>query len=133
MNIAAIGVGSNINPDYNIKKAKQILTKDHKLLGSSSFIKTRPIGFKDENDFLNGAFLISTDLKFEEFIEYLKKVEKKLGRIKSYKKFSSRTIDLDLVVWNEKIIDKDFFTRKFLRHSIIELLPNLNNLEKPYR
>ena len=51
MNIAAIGVGSNINPDYNIKKAKQILTKDHKLLGSSSFIKTRPIGFKDKNDF----------------------------------------------------------------------------------
>tara|TARA_B100001964_G_C14250602_1_gene609728 strand:+ start:1480 stop:1875 length:396 start_codon:yes stop_codon:yes gene_type:complete len=131
MNIAAIGVGSNINPDYNIKKAKQILTKDHKLLGSSSFIKTRPIGFKDENDFLNGAFLISTDLKFEEFIEYLKKVEKKLGRIKSYKKFSSRTIDLDLVVWNEKIIDKDFFTRKFLRNSIIELLPNLNNRQKP--
>jgi|TARA_B100002003_G_C14141105_1_gene548703 2-amino-4-hydroxy-6-hydroxymethyldihydropteridine diphosphokinase len=131
MNIAAIGVGSNINPDYNIKKAKQILTKDHKLLGSSSFIKTRPIGFKDENDFLNGAFLVSTDLKFDEFIEYLKKVEKKIGRIKSYKKFSSRTIDLDLVVWNDKIIDNDFFTRKFLRHSIIELLPNLNNLEKP--
>ncbi len=89
------------------------------------------MGFKDENDFLNGAFLISTDLKFEEFIEYLKKVEKKLGRIKSYKKFSSRTIDLDLVVWNEKIIDKDFFTRKFLRNSIIELLPNLNNRQKP--
>ena len=131
MNIAAIGVGSNINPDYNIKKAKQILTKDHKLLGSSSFIKTRPIGFKDKNDFLNGAFLVSTDLKFEEFAEYLKKVEKKVGRIKSHKKFTSRTIDLDLVVWNEKIIDKDFFTRKFLRHSIIELLPNLNNLEKP--
>jgi 2-amino-4-hydroxy-6-hydroxymethyldihydropteridine diphosphokinase len=125
MNIAVIGIGSNINPFDNIKKAKKVISSEQKLLGESKFVKTKPVGFKNQPDFINGAFLIETDLELKELRAYLKNVEIKLGRKKSSNKFTSRTIDLDIIVWNNTVIDNDFYEREFVRNSVKELLPEL--------
>lgn len=124
MNTAVIGVGSNINPEDNIKHAKQKISSKVKLIRSSSFVKTEPIGFKNQDNFCNGAFLVETVMKFEKFEAFLKKVEIELGRTKNVNKDRPRTIDLDIVVWNNKVVDKEVYDRAFLKNSIIELIPD---------
>lgn len=127
MNTAAIGVGSNIEPVENIEKAEKYISSDHSLIKSSSFIKTEPLGFKDQNDFLNGAFLVKTKLSKNEFIKYLKSVEDKLGRVRTDNKNGPRTIDLDVLIWNGDIQDEDCLRRDFLRKCLNELGYKLNS------
>ena len=121
MNTVAIGVGSNIDPNENISKAKKYISKDHSLIRSSRFVKTKPVGYEKQDDFMNGAFLVKTDLDKEDFINYLKDLENKLGRIRTHNKNGPRTIDLDVVIWNNKIVDQDCYEREFLKNCLNEL------------
>lgn len=125
MNIAVISVGSNIDPEGNIEKARLLLAEEHKLLGESSLVRTKPVGYLQQPDFINGAFLVSTELNREELEKTLKKIEKALGRVKTAIKSGPRPIDLDIVVWNGKVIDRDFYERDFVRKACCELLPEL--------
>ena len=125
MNTAVIGVGSNIDPSTNTQLAKEKILKRVKLIRSSSFIETEPIGYSAQNNFLNGAFLIETRMDLGSLKKFLKEIETDLGRIKTENKHGPRTIDLDIVVWNEKIIDEDFHKRDFLKKSVLELIPSL--------
>lgn len=125
MNIAVISVGSNIDPEINIEKARSLLAGEHELLGESSFVRTKPIGYLEQPDFINGAFLISTEMEQGALERNLKKIERALGRVKSAIKFGPRTIDLDIVVWNGKVVDRDFYERDFVRNACFELLPEL--------
>jgi 2-amino-4-hydroxy-6-hydroxymethyldihydropteridine diphosphokinase len=126
MNTAVISVGSNINSHFNIKIAEEIISRELNLLRSSKLIETEPIGFKDQNNFHNGAFLIETELDLKEFNAYLKKIETEMGRVKTSNKQGPRIIDLDIIVWNRKVVDNDVYERKFLQKIILELLPNFN-------
>jgi len=125
MNIAVISVGSNIDPEGNIEKARLLIAQKHELLGESSFFRTKPVGYLRQPDFLNGAFLVSTELNREKLEKSLKKIERSLGRVKTAVKSGPRPIDLDLVVWNGKVVDPDFYERDFVRNACCELLPEL--------
>jgi 2-amino-4-hydroxy-6-hydroxymethyldihydropteridine diphosphokinase len=124
-NIAAIAVGSNINPDYHIALARQKIVSNQKLLAESDFVLTAPVGEIDQPDFRNGAWLIETTLDVNPLRIYLKEVETATGRQPSTNKYGPREIDLDIVVWNGEIIDPDFYERKFLQRAIGQLLPDL--------
>jgi len=124
MNTAVISVGSNINPHFNIKIAEEIISRELNLIGSSSLIETEPIGFKDQDNFHNGAFLIETELDLKDFNAYLKKIETEIGRAKTSNKQGPRIIDLDIIIWNYKVVVYDVYERKFLQKSILELLPD---------
>jgi len=126
MNTAVISVGSNINSHFNIKIAEEIISRELNLIRSSTLIETEPIGFKDQNNFHNGAFLIETELDLKEFNAYLKKIETEMGRVKTSNKQGPRIIDLDIIVWNCKVVDNDVYERKFLQKIILELLPDFN-------
>ena len=115
MNIAAIGVGSNIEPRKHIALAKQALEREQIFMMESAFVATAPIGTAAQPDFLNGAFLIGTNLDQDALRDYLKKLEDRLGRVRGPDKFGPRTIDLDLVVWNGRIVNDDFYEREFVR------------------
>jgi len=52
---------------------------------------------------------------------YLKKLEDRMGRDRSQKKYGPRNIDLDILIWNNTIVDPDYFTREFLQDSAAEL------------
>lgn len=125
LNKVVIGVGSNVDPKNNIKKAEQTVAQNHNLIRSSSFIETEPIGYKDQNNFLNGAFLIETEMDTSTLKSWLKTLETKLGRVKTINKNGPRTIDLDIIVWNGEIVDDEVYEREFLKSSIKELLPEL--------
>lgn len=125
MNIAVIGIGSNIEPDLNIQKAIQIIARHHEFIAASQIITTKPVGYENQPDFLNGAILISTKISLKELGRWLKSVERDLGRIRTKNRYGPRTVDLDILVWNRKIVDKDVFQRDFLRDALKELLPDL--------
>ncbi len=125
MNMAIVGLGSNIDPKMNIQKAKAFLSKEYALLKESQFVKTKPIGFTQQPDYINGAVLILTEQDFKHLKDSLKAIEISLGRRQQKNKFGPRTIDLDILVWNKKIIDQDFYTRDFTKKSVLELMPSL--------
>ncbi len=125
MNQAVIAIGSNIDPEKNIGMAIDSIKVNLELLAESVFVTTKPIGNINPPDFMNGALLISTHMKRPELKRWLKGVEKKLGRIKSGDKNGPRTIDLDIAVWNGKIVDNDVHERDYLKNAVFELLPDL--------
>ena len=122
INIAVIGIGSNIDAVNNIAGMLEILGKEVEILKVSEIIKTKPIGIIDQPDFSNGAVKIQTNLQKEKLELLLKTIEDHLGRDRTAPKFGPRTIDLDLVIWNGEVIDNDYYTRDFLKKSVDEVL-----------
>lgn len=117
-----IGVGSNIDPLSNIRLAEIELSSKFSFTGKSQFIKTAPLGYKEQDDFFNGAFKIETKLSFDDLSKELKIIESKLGRVRTENKNGPRTIDLDVAVYNGEIVDDDYYKRDFLKKSVDELL-----------
>ena len=122
MNTIIIGIGSNLDAETNIPIMLDILKTHVEILKVSTMLKTAPIGIVDQPEFTNGAVKIATDLNLEELTKLLKSIEDQMGRDRSAPKFGPRNIDLDIVVWNGKIVDKDYYTRDFLQKSVAELL-----------
>jgi len=125
LNNAVIALGSNIDANVNIEKARQLLSERFKVISESRFVETEPVGITDQPNFLNGSVFIETDKGIDDLNKSLKNMEKKLGRKKSSKKFGPRSIDMDVVVWNNKIISEDVAERDFLKTSVLELIPGV--------
>ena len=121
MNSAIIAIGSNIEPDRNISKMLDLLKEEVEIIQVSKMIKTKPIGITEQSDFTNGTVKIKTQMSDEELNKRLKKIEDLLGRDRTVPKFGPRTIDLDILVFNDEIVDNDFYSRDFLRQSAEEL------------
>ena len=118
MNICIIGIGSNINAETNIEKMLKILQRRVNVVKISPMIKTTPIGIEDQPDYTNGAVKVETTLDQSELNIMLKTIEDELGRDRTGPKFGPRTMDLDIVVWNDEIVDSDYYTRDFLEKSV---------------
>lgn len=121
MNIAIIGIGSNIDADANIARMLEILKTKVKIIQVSTMLKTQPIGIKKQADYTNGAVKVETELDKNKLNRLLKSIEDEMGRDRSGPKFGPRNIDLDIIVWNGEIVDPDFYTRDFLQKSVQEL------------
>ena len=118
MNKVIIGIGSNIEADSNIAKMLEILQQKVNVIKVSPMIRTKPIGIVDQPDYTNGAVKIETDLELSALDNLLKAIEDDMGRDRSGPKFGPRCIDLDIVVWNDEIVDQDYYTRDFIRSSV---------------
>jgi 2-amino-4-hydroxy-6-hydroxymethyldihydropteridine diphosphokinase len=126
MNTAVISLGSNIHPQENIAQARELLKHHFHIIRESSLLSTAPIGIKDQPDFLNGTILLETASSLETFKVALKMIEDQLGRKREDPNFGPRSIDLDVIIWNNQIIDQDFYTRDFLKALTLEILPDFN-------
>ena len=122
MNNVVIGVGSNIQPGKNIPKMLDLLKMKVEVIRVSTLVKTKPIGIKDQPDYINGAVMINTDLDQANLKKVLKDIEILLGRDPAAHKFGPRCIDLDIIVWNGEIVDLDYYSRDFLKKSVQEVL-----------
>ncbi len=125
MNKAIIGLGSNINPQENIAKARAALADQFTVVAESTFIETEPVGYTDQDNFINGSVHIETGLAQEALKAKLRQMEDELGRVRSEIKFGPRSIDLDIIVFNNQIIDDDFYSRDFIKNAVLELIPDL--------
>ena len=120
-----IGLGSNIDPEANLEQAVQELKSRFKVSKRSQWTRTKPIGIQDQPDFYNGALLMETELEQQSLKKELKRIEDVLGRDRSLPKFGPRTIDLDILIWNKKVVDEDYYERDFLRKGVEEIIPDL--------
>jgi 2-amino-4-hydroxy-6-hydroxymethyldihydropteridine diphosphokinase len=121
MNDCIIGIGSNIDADKNIPDMLRLLEADVQIIRVSKMVRTKPIGIADQADFTNGAVRIKTEMSLTKLSAYLKALEDRMGRDRSQPKFGPRNIDLDILIWNNTIVDQDYYTRDFLRNSAAEL------------
>jgi 2-amino-4-hydroxy-6-hydroxymethyldihydropteridine diphosphokinase len=121
MNDCIIGIGSNIEADYHIAEMLRLLSADVEIVLVSKMVQTKPIGIAEQHDYTNGAVKILTEMDIEELSIFLKQLEDQMGRDRSQKKFGPRNIDLDILIWNNTVVDPDYFTREFLRNSAAEL------------
>ena len=119
---AILSVGSNIEPHHHCQQAEQILAQEHQLIDKSAYIVTAPVGYQDQDDFLNGAYWVSTHLSYLEFNQYLKDLEKRLGRVKGPIKSGPRTIDLDIIIWDGQVVHDDFYSKDYTKIPVQELL-----------
>lgn len=125
MNSVIIGLGSNIDPEKNINTSRLLLKQHYRVLAESNFVTTKPFGYFNQPNFINGAVLIETEKNQDILKEELKQMEQDLGRQTSNFKYGPRTIDLDIIIWNQSIIDQDVYQRDYLRNSIDQLIPGL--------
>ncbi|MBP2033919.1 dihydroneopterin aldolase/2-amino-4-hydroxy-6-hydroxymethyldihydropteridine diphosphokinase [Clostridium algifaecis] len=102
---AYIGIGSNIgNKSDNINKSIEIVNNSSycKVVDVSSYYETKPVGYLDQDNFVNCAVKIKTLLTPEELISFLMKVEKNLKRERNIR-WGPRTIDLDVLLYDDVI------------------------------
>ena len=92
-----LSLGSNINPESNLGLAISSLNKILTETECSSIYKTQAEGF-DGDDFLNLIFSGVSSLAFDDLNEKLKDIEDSSGRDRNAQKFSSRTLDIDIVL-----------------------------------
>jgi len=101
-----IALGSNINPAYHMREAVQRLRADCTVLAVSPIYETTPVGKTDQPNFLNAAALVETDLDAVAFkAQVLQRIEQELGRVRTEDKNAPRTIDLDIVLFNDQVLD----------------------------
>ena len=67
---------------------------------------------------------METELEQQSLKKELKRIEDILGRDRSLPKFGPRTIDLDILIWNKKVVDEDYYEREFLRKGVEEIIPD---------
>jgi len=100
-----ISIGSNINKAHHIRQGIAALATilDHFVV--SSVFESESVGFEGSN-FYNLVCGGTTTLSVEQITELLRTIEVDNGRDRSAKKFSSRTLDLDLLTFDELIINE---------------------------
>jgi 2-amino-4-hydroxy-6-hydroxymethyldihydropteridine diphosphokinase len=97
-----VSIGSNIEREPNIRVAVRALGERFGALTLSRVYESRPIGFEGEN-FYNLVAAFDTDLSPETVIANLHDIERQLGRERGASRFSSRTIDLDLLLYGDLV------------------------------
>jgi 2-amino-4-hydroxy-6-hydroxymethyldihydropteridine diphosphokinase len=133
-NHSYIAFGSNKGDKLqNMKKALQeiIADKNNTFIRSSSVYETKPYGYKEQDNFYNATVEIKTSYELIELLDYLKYVEKKLGRGSS-PRWGPREIDLDILFYNDLVFSNDRITvphkeianRDFVLVPLCEIAPD---------
>lgn len=124
---AYLSLGSNINPIENLRKAVALLNVMGQVTKISSVWETEPVGSKGPN-FLNTALVYKTSYSQETLKKLvLHRIEDQLGRVRSADKNAPRPIDLDIVIFDGKVIDAELWSRIYIARPIAEIIPELVN------
>lgn len=97
-------LGSNIKPEVNLRQAVDLLGRQSCVAAVSSVWQSPPADGSDQPDYLNAAVMIRTDFSPEEVQSaVIAPIEKQLGRERSADKSAPRTIDIDLVMYEDRV------------------------------
>ncbi len=131
---AFLAIGSNIDPEENVKKAIQKLASQVRVIGISTVYLTEPEGRVEQPLFYNLVVKIDTNIPPRKLkYQVLRRIELELGRKRKQDKYAPRAIDLDLVLYgnvvekSEDLLlpDPQILDRPFLAIPLGELSPNL--------
>ena len=130
--LAFIALGSNIDPETNLPLAAARLSELGNPIASSTVYQNPAIADEPQPDYLNAAVLIETTLDPLTIRDKLREIEADLGRIRTEDKFAPRTIDLDLCLLGDRVLDNelislpdpDLLKRAHLAVTLAELRPD---------
>ena len=108
MTRAAVALGSNIeDPEAQVARAFDELAAlpQTRLIARSKLHRTAPVGYADQPDFVNACALVETALEPRALLDQLLAVEKRHGRVRDIPN-GPRTLDLDIVVYGDRVIDE---------------------------
>lgn len=100
-----VSVGSNIDAELNLRKACQALRHEYGLLGISSVYRNAAYGFEGD-DFLNAVISFSTAQSPREVLGVMSRLHREAGREKTDSRFGPRALDLDLLLFGDRVIDE---------------------------
>jgi 2-amino-4-hydroxy-6-hydroxymethyldihydropteridine diphosphokinase len=137
MNEAFLALGGNLGDrTANLQLAIHEL-KSHSILirQQSSIYETEPWGMNSTAHFLNQCISIKTTLNAQELLSVCLDTEKKMGRQRKSNQYESRIIDIDILLFNQEIInEKDFeiphprlHLRKFVLVPLAEIRPKFQH------
>lgn len=129
-----VGVAGNEDPERVLPEALERLAQEVAIVATSTFYRTPPLHRADQADYLNGVVEIRCDhapLALKSAI--LRPIEAEFGRVRTEDLYASRPLDLDILVFGERVItieeltvpDPDIYERPFLAAALDELAPDL--------
>ncbi|MCF2947450.1 2-amino-4-hydroxy-6-hydroxymethyldihydropteridine diphosphokinase [Paraglaciecola aquimarina] len=136
MSLVYIGLGSNLSkPEQQLDNALKSLSAipNTELVCCSSFYVSQPMGPKDQPDFVNAVVLLKTTLEPLALLEQTQKIELLQGRERKENRWGPRTLDLDILLYGDRIIDLPDLVvphygmkaREFVLYPLLEIAENL--------
>lgn len=131
---AFIGIGSNIEPEKNVRAAVRSLAQQMRVVGISTVYCTGALGRPEQPHYFNCVVEVETEAHPAEVKHgILRPIESSLGRKRSGDKYAPRTIDLDLILYGDlamdtediRLPDPEILERPFLAIPLFELAPDL--------
>lgn len=124
---AYLNLGSNIQPETNLVRAVELLREYGRVLKVSSAWESRSVGAEGPN-YLNACVLFQTAFRQVELKEkVIRPIEAQLGRQRSENKFAPRTIDIDIVLFDDQPYNDKFWRYAFVIVPLAEIYPAYQN------
>lgn len=129
-----ISIGSNIDKATSIRKGIVDMQQVFGQLELSSVYQSEAVGFKGD-DFFNLVAAFDTDTDVQTISRQLHEIEDKNGRDRSGPRFSSRTLDLDLLVYDDLVTNEhgleipreEILENAFVLWPLAEIAPELKH------
>jgi len=122
-----LGIGTNLGSrESNLEQAVAEIEKYiGPVLSTSSIYETEPWGFKAKDEFLNRVIKVETELTPSGLLGKILMIESLLGRVRSEERYSSRLIDIDILLYEDKIIEEESLKipHPLLQHRRFVLVP----------
>ena len=129
MHLAHLNLGSNIQPETNVPKALKLLSNYGEVQKNSNVWESEAVGTAGPN-YLNVCILFRSpysQLNLKK--EIIQNIEAELGRKRSEDKFAARTIDIDIVLFDDVFVNKDFWKLAYIIVPLAEIYPEYSNPE----
>ncbi|MBK9008577.1 MAG: 2-amino-4-hydroxy-6-hydroxymethyldihydropteridine diphosphokinase [Anaerolineae bacterium] len=127
LHLAYLSLGSNIEPEVNLPKAVKLLSKRGEVEKISSTWETEPVGGEGGN-YLNACLSYKTTLAHDELkTTILHLIESSLGRKRTQDKNAPRTIDIDIVLFDDEIVGGRWLSQLFVVVPLAEIYPDFQN------
>lgn len=131
-----IAIGSNLNdPLQQVQSAIKELHQlpDTKPVTVSSFYRSKPMGPQGQPDYLNAVIALDTELLPATLLEHTQSIELMHGRIRKADRWGPRTLDLDIMLYGQQIMQTAYLTiphyglkeREFMLYPLAEIAPKL--------
>ena len=127
LHLAYLNLGSNIQPELNLVRAIQLLVEYGEVRKISNAWESKSVGMEGPN-YLNACISFSTPFMPLELKEQvIRPIEAKLGRKRSDDKYAPRTIDIDIVLFDDKQLNDKFLRFAFVIAPLAEVYPEYQN------
>ncbi len=103
MSTAWLGLGSNVNAERHIRAAIDALSAQFEAIELSPAYSSTAVGF-DGDDFINLVARVDTDMSPLELRQYLRDLEDRYGRKRDVPKFSDRSLDIDILLYDDLVL-----------------------------